>query len=319
MNLLIVGQESQEFRQVLEPKFPEISIHAAMDERAADEYIDRADILIAIRISDGLLAKAVRLKWIHSMISGIDFFEKLPSFQRRDDILLTSTRGIHGPQMSELAIMLMIALSRGFPQMIQNQEQKIWERWPPKLNWKKTVGILGVGVVGSSIAHKCKAFDMTVLGVGPTPRPVAAVDRFYGLACLHQVMADVDYFICVAPSTPTNNRILDAEGFARMKPTAFFINLGRGELVDEAALIQVLRERRIAGAALDTFQVEPLPPEHPFWSLDNVIIAPHVGGMSDIYVGQASGIIEENLRRFLDGQRDGLLNVVRRGAKHGRD
>jgi phosphoglycerate dehydrogenase-like enzyme len=315
MNLLIIGHDAQEFRQMLGPKFPELSLHAVADEAAAAQFVDSADILMAIRVSDDLLARAARLQWIQSIISGTDYFEELPTFRRRDDLLLTSARGIHGPQMSELAIMLMLALTRGFPSMVRNQAQKIWDARPAALLWQKTVGILGVGVVGTAIAQKCKAFGMRVLGIGPHPRDCEALNRFFDLADLHQVMAEVDYFICVAPSNPNNRGLLGAEAFARMKPTAYFLNLGRGELVDESALITALKERRIAGAALDTYCHEPLPPDHPFWEMDNIIITPHIGGMSDIYVRQACTIIEQNLRLFLSGERQGLLNVVRRRTR----
>jgi D-2-hydroxyacid dehydrogenase (NADP+) len=203
-------------------------------------------------------------------------------------------------------------MNRKFPQLVRNQDRRAWERWPTTLLANKKVGILGVGVLGESLARKCKAFEMTVWGVGRVARTVEAVDEFYTTEALPYVASEVDYFVCIAPSRPDNRKMVNAEVFSRMKPTAFFLSLGRGEVIDENALIEVLKAQKIAGAALDVFSQEPLPPDSPFWELDNVIITPHVGGMTDIYIQQAVKIFQENLRRYLKGERQNLLNLVPR-------
>lgn len=238
----------------------------------------------------------------------MDYITNLPLL--RKEVLVTSTRGIHGPQMSEMAFLLMLALNRNFPQIIRNQDQRVWERWPGKLLYQKKVGILGVGVIGEEIARKCKAFGMTVFGIDIVKRKVDAVDYFYGPEELLQVIQEVDYFIIVAPNTPQTQKLVGAKVFSSMKPTAFLISIGRGEIVDEEALIHALKTGQIAGAALDTFWTEPLPKDHPLWEIKNVIITPHVGGLSDIYVEQVLPIFEENLRRFLQGERRNLINLV---------
>ena len=314
MNVLILSsdQNPHEFKSHLTQEFPDVNFVAAREEKEAEDFIEKADVLVVLRMSDSLLSRAKNLKWIHCIITGTNYVEELPSFKARRDLLLTSTRGIHGPQVSELAIMLMIALNRKFPQFVRNHDRRVWERWPTTLLYQKKIAILGGGVIGESLARKCKAFEMTVIGVDPVRRKVDAVDHFYGMDRLHEAMAEADYVVSVAPSTPDNQRMLNAAAFARMKPTAFFLNLGRGETVDEEALFQVLKERRIAGAALDVFWQEPLPPDHPFWQLDNLILTPHVGGMCDIYVKQAVGIFRENLRRYLKGERRDLLNFIER-------
>jgi phosphoglycerate dehydrogenase-like enzyme len=207
--------------------------------------------------------------------------------------------------------MLMIAMNRRFPRMVRNQDRRAWDRWPTTLLWNKKVGIVGVGIIGESLARKCKAFEMTVLGVGRVERTVEAVDEFHTLEALPRVASEVDYLVCIAPSRQDNRKMINAGVFSRMKPTAFFLSLGRGETVDEAALIEALRERKIAGAALDVFWEEPLPADSPLWGLDNVIITPHVGGMSDIYIRQAVEIFRENLRRYLKGEKGDLLNIVK--------
>ena len=308
MNLLILDPRANEYKKALLPKFPEVSIHSAQKEEEIGDFIEKADILLVIRISDELIKKASKLKWIQALTTGVDYIINLPSLKK--EVMVTSTRGMHGPQVSEMAFLLMLALNRKFPEVVRNQDKAIWERWPGRLLWKKKVGILGVGVIGEEIARKCKAFGMEVFGIDIVRRKVESVDIFYGPEDIINVAKEVDYFITVAPFTPQTEKMVDSKVLSAMKPTAFLLNLGRGEIVDEDALIQALNSGKIAGAGLDTYCQEPLPKDHPFWGMKNVIVSPHVAGMSDIYVEQAVSIFEENLRRFLKGERRNLINVV---------
>jgi phosphoglycerate dehydrogenase-like enzyme len=204
----------------------------------------------------------------------------------------------------------MLALNRNYPQVLRNQDREAWERWPGKLLYQKKVAIFGVGVIGEEIARKCKAFSMTVFGIDIIKMKLDVVDFFYGPEEILKVAAQVDYFIVVAPYTPQTKNIVDRKVLFSMKPTAFFINIGRGELVDEQALIDALNSGKIAGAALDAFCQEPLPKGHPLWKAKNLIITPHVGGMSDIYVDQALSVFEENLQGYLKGEGQNLINLV---------
>lgn len=310
MNVLIVDIRAEKFKEKLTPLFPALTIHAADTEEAVGDFIEKAEVLMAIRVSDGLLQKAINLKWIQSLITGVDPFLKLPSLKK--EILLTSTRGVHGPQMSEMAFMFMIALSRDFPRNIRNQAKKAWERWPGKLLDNKNVGILGVGAIGKELARKCKAFNMTVFGITKTKREIPHVDHAFGPEGLAEVMRESDYFINIAPSTPETHKMIDAKALSVMKPHAFFINIGRGDTVDEDALIKVLKAKKIAGAALDTVTVEPLPENSPLWEMENVIITPHVGGNTDRFVDQIVPIFIENYRRYRDGEKRDLINLIER-------
>jgi phosphoglycerate dehydrogenase-like enzyme len=212
--------------------------------------------------------------------------------------------------MSELAILLMLNLTRKYTRILRNQKKRAWVRRPQSLLYKKSVGILGVGVIGKEIARKCKAFDMTVHGITSKKREIEYVDHSYGPEELIEVLRTVDYFINVIPNTPETRNIIGEKEFRAMKPTAFFINIGRGETTNEEALVQALKEGRLAGAGLDVFCEEPLPEKSPFWDLDNVLITPHVGGLSDIYADQVLPVFEENLRRYLKGERKNLINRV---------
>lgn len=310
LELLLLDPIAEEYKRFLEPKFPELSIHAFAADEEIGEVIEKIDIIMAIMISDQLLKKASSLKWIQAKTTGVDQIVSLPSL--RKDILITSTRGIHGPQVSEMAFLLMLALNRNLPQMIRNQDKRVWERWPAKLLYQKKVGILGVGVIGEEIARKCKAFGMAVYGIDIVQRKIEALDHFCGPEALVQVIQAVDYFIISAPSTPQTYKMVGAKVLSCMKPTAFLLNLGRGDIVDEEALINALKDGKIAGAALDVFSTTPLPKDHPLWRIRNVIITPHVAGLCDIQVEQVCSIFEENLRRFIRGERRNLINLIDR-------
>ncbi len=311
MYLLIANPSAEDYKKELAQMFPDVSIHTVAREEEIRRHVDKMEVIVThYHIPDEVLKQAKNLQWIQSMSSGVNYFLNRPSLGK--EVIITSTRGIHGPQMSEMAFLLMLALNRRFDQVIRNQEQRIWERWPGRLLYQKKVGIFGIGVIGEDIARKCKVFGMTVFGIDIVKRKIDSVDFFFGPEELPRVAAEVDYLILVAPSTPETQKIVGSKILSSMKPTAFLINIARGELVDEEALIQALETGKIAGAALDTPPIEPLPQDHPLWGTKNVIITPHVGGMSDIYKDQIMPIIEENLRRFLRGERRDLINYIER-------
>jgi len=300
MNILILNENARFYEKALKEEFPGIEINAAKNATEAEAYIGQAEVLIAIRAPDELIARAKKLVWIQSLISGLDLFTKLPSLNK--DILLTSGKGIHGPQVSETALFMMLALNRKYNDNLKNRLQKKWVRWPSSLLYKKAVGILGVGVIGKEIARKCQALGMTVHGLTSTKRTMEHVDYSYDSSQMTEVFAKVDYLINLLPSTPETRKSIGKEQFEAMKPTAFFINLGRGDTVNEGLLIDYLRNHRIAGAGLDVFEVEPLPSDSPLWELDNVVLTPHIGGMSDIYHEQILPVLKKNIRKYLNGE-----------------
>jgi len=308
MKMLILHFDADYMKKALKPKFPELTIQAATNEGDVGDFIEEAEILMAIHFSDQFMQRARKLKWIQCIISGVDRIVELPSL--RKDILLTSAKGIHGPQMSELAFLHMLNLNRNYQRMYRNQQEGIWDRWPQPLLNKKSVGILGVGVIGKELARKCKAFGMTVYGIAHWKRDIEDVDYSFGPEGLLEVMSKVDFFINILPSTPETKNLIGERELSTLKPTAFFINIGRGESVDLDALIKLLKEGKFAGAGLDIFTTPSLPKDNPLWYMDNVMITPQVGGMSDVYADQALPIFEENLRRYLKGERINLINFI---------
>jgi D-2-hydroxyacid dehydrogenase (NADP+) len=309
MHVLIALPDADDYKEDLQARFPELPLHTVRTEADIRLHADKVDVLITIfRVADEILKKLVHLKWIQVTTSGVNYLLSRPSL--RKDIIVTTCRGIHGPQVSEMAFLLMLALNRNFPAVVRNQDRKVWERWPGRLLFQKKAGVLGLGAIGEEIARKCKAFGMTVYGIDIVQKGIDCVDHFFGPQDLLRVAEEIDYLIVAAPSTPETYKIIGRDVLARMRPSAFLINIARGEMVDEEALTEALNRGAIAGAGLDALTAEPLPPDHPLWEARNVIISPHVGGVSDCYREQVMPIIEENLRRYVRGERRNLVNYV---------
>lgn len=293
-------------------RFPGVTVNMVDHHTRVDPYIGSADILVTFgpMMADHVLAKAANLKWIQALGTGIDGIVDQPSLRR--DVLVTNMHGFHGAPVSEAAIMSMLALSRDLPRALRSQRERKWVRFPATLLRGKTIGIFGVGAIAEELAPRCKAMGMTVVGITAAKRTVAGFDRMFARDQLVAAVRDLDYLVLLTPYTPETRHIVSAAVFAAMKPACFLVNLARGGVVDEAALIEALREKRIAGAALDVFAQEPLPEDHPFWSMDNVIITTHQGGFFDEYPAHALPVVEENLRKFLAGELKNMINVVRR-------
>jgi D-2-hydroxyacid dehydrogenase (NADP+) len=241
------------------------------------------------------------------LTTGID---PLLSLRLPSSIIVTSARGIHGPQMAELSILLMMALSRNFPRMLANQREARWERWGQRLLAGKTVVIVGVGAISEALAARCKPFGLKVVGI-TNRSAVEHFDELHPRQRLHEAVGSADFLVLLVPYSRETHHLIDASVLAAMKPTAYLINVARGSVMDEAALIDALKMHRIAGAGLDVFAHEPLPPTSPFWALDNVIVTPHVGGMSTVYAEQVLPLLVHNLRAYFAGDRAAMLNRVK--------
>jgi D-2-hydroxyacid dehydrogenase (NADP+) len=290
--------------------FPNLDLLATNDREYARQQAENADALIghAFQFDEDMLLRARRLRWIQSLTTGTDSILRLASL--RADVTVTSTRGMHGPQMSELVFLQMLALLRDFPRMQRNQAAHAWKRWPQPLLWGKTAVIVGVGAIAEVLAPRCKAFGMTVYGVSGAARKPEGFDEVFGRDQLQRAAALADFLVLIVPYTPQTEKLIDSAVIAAMKPSAYLINVARGGVLDEHALLAALREQRLAGAALDVFRETPLPPDHPLWNEERIIITPHIGGMSTIYLEQAYPIVRENLRKFLAGEIRAMINIV---------
>ncbi|HEY2137455.1 MAG TPA: D-2-hydroxyacid dehydrogenase [Xanthobacteraceae bacterium] len=298
------------YRDDLKAKFPALTVNVVDHHSKVGPYIGSVDVVMAFgpHMADHVIKEAPNLKWIQALTTGTDGIDDCPSL--RSDILLTSLHGIHGNTMSETALMLMLALSRKLPQAIRNQDRRKWERLRTRLLHGRTVGIFGVGAIGEALAPKCKAMGMQVVGIDPIKRNIPDIDAWYAWDDVARVIGEIDYAVLLIPSTPATKGIINAKFLGGMKPTSYLINLGRGPTVDDAALLAALQEGRIAGAALDVFNPEPLPADHPYWSMSNVLVTAHNAGFFDEYEQYAMPIIEDNMKRFLAGDTKNMVNLI---------
>jgi phosphoglycerate dehydrogenase-like enzyme len=300
------------YRDHVQTVFPELEVNLVNHHSKVGPFISDADVLLTFggMVSDHVLKDAENLQWIQALGTGVDGIIDQPSL--RENVLLTNMRGIHGPPVSEAALTAMLALSRDLPRAIRNQGKRVWDRFMPSLLKDKTVGILGIGVIAKELAPKCQAFGMKVVGITSTLRDVEGFDVVYHRDDLEQVVRQLDFFVLLVPYSAETEGIVGHDVLAAMKPTAFLINVSRAGVVDEDALLAALDARQIAAAALDVFTEEPLPESSPLWDLENVLITPKQGGYCDVYVDYALPIIEENMRRFLAGAPDTMVNIVTR-------
>lgn len=305
MQILILDTAADQYAAQLALVAPDAAFLTARSEADALEKAAQAEVLIALApgVTPALLQAMPGLRWIQALTTGVDTLAGL------EGVAITNCAGVHGPQMSELAILLMMASARRFPAMVQNQQAATWDRWPQPLLAGKTACLVGLGSIAEHLAAALGALGMTVTGVSSrTDAP--GVTRIYPRAQLAQALAGADFTVVLTPYAADTHHIIDAAALATMPATAHLINLARGGCVDEAAVAQALRDGTIAGAALDVFAQEPLPAESPLWSVPNLIITPHVGGFSDIYHQQVLPIVTANLADYVAGGVEGLKHKV---------
>ncbi|MCB0208367.1 MAG: D-2-hydroxyacid dehydrogenase [Anaerolineae bacterium] len=294
---------------------------------------DQTEILFGWGKCMGQTALFPRLKWLQTHSAGIDYLFDMPVWSR-DDILISNARGVHAVPMAEYALAMMLALTRDIPLMLKLQAQAEWpaERWAtfarPELRGQ-TLGLIGYGAISRELARQAQALGLRVLACnnsgqrstyqgyhipGTGDAQATIPETIYPTERLLDMLPGCDFVVMLAPLTADTRHMINASAFAAMKESAIFINLARGALVDELALVSALSNGQIAAAGLDVFAKEPLPADSPLWALDNVIISPHVSGFTPHYDARSTDIFAENLRRYLNGEP--LLNHVKRGKSY---
>ncbi len=293
----------------LQQEYPQLDWVLCQDPERLPELLKETEILLTFFQCDRKTVDAApQLKWIQAISAGVDYMP-LEEIRRRG-ILLTNGRGIHKIHMAEYAVAAMISLARGFHLMLRHQLQKKWDRSVPQEEIHgATVGIIGLGAIGVEIARKAAFMGMHVIGVKRTPGPVEHVEKVHAPEDMDAVFRRSDYIINLLPYTPETEKLIDRRCFDQMKPTACFINIGRGRTVNEPDLIEALGQKKIRAMVSDVYYTEPLDPESPLWDLDNVFLTPHICGMSPQYVARGMQIIAHNLDVYLSGQGK-MINVV---------
>ncbi len=285
-------------------------------EGLADGPLDDVDVMLRGWLSadafDRLLARAPRLAWVHTATSGVE--RALTPAARDRGLLVTNARGVFSRPIAEYVLMMILAVSRRLPQLLELQRERTWQPLEGAELRDVTVGVIGYGSIGQAVAELASAFGCRVVAVRRHAGPEAddATDPAHlqvrGPDALPDLLAESDFIVLAAPLTPETDGLIGAQTLAMVKPGAWLINVARGRLVDERALLRALREGELGGAVLDTFRDEPLPPNSPFYDLPNVIVTPHTAWSSGRVLDRSMELFCDNLRRYAAGQP--LLNIV---------
>jgi D-2-hydroxyacid dehydrogenase (NADP+) len=301
---------------------PRAEVALAADPDRFAELLPRADAALVWPTMAPLLAQVLqpgsRLRWVHSIPAGVEGV-LTPEVLAAGHVPLTATKGPQGPQgpfVAAHALALMLALGRDLSGFARAQAGRRWANaWPPADIFGQTVLILDVGGVGGHLTRICRVgLGMRVLGMARTRRDDSNVERYVEPGGLHAALGEADFVVLCLALTAETRGIIDAAALAAMKSTAYLVNVARGGLVDEEALVAALQSGQIAGAGLDAMAVEPLPEGSPLWDMPNVVITPHVGGGRGRSMDGAITFLVENIRRFVEGEQ--LLGIVDRQARY---
>jgi phosphoglycerate dehydrogenase-like enzyme len=294
------------FLEKLRAEFPQVEVVYSAKKRDDDDALRNADVMIGWALPPEQLHAAKSLRWIYSITAAVDQFlyPKLIS----SEIALTNAGSVHGPVVAEHAIAMLLALAKRLPSAVRYQERRKWAMeaiWSESPRPREVRGanlvVVGLGSIGAEIASMAGAMKMHVIGVREHPERGGA-QEVVGVDALDSVLARADFVVLAAPLTERTRHLIDAQRLQLFKPSAFLINVSRGALVDEAALVKALRGRKIAGAALDVFEQEPLSRWSPLWKMPQMIITPHTAFLTENVWHRHFEVFAANLKRYLTGQ-----------------
>lgn len=317
LHLLVLSDPKASWLKPLGGLDADVRVTITNEESEVRAAAPSADVILNGTFTPRLLSVAVPLatnmQWMHSLWTGVDNImspEVLAS-----PVPLTNGRGVFRVSLAEWTIAAMLHFAYRIRRMIRQQEAGVWEAFTTEELQGRTLGVVGYGGIGQAAAERARAFGMHVLALRRRPELFtgdAVVDRVFDQAHIDDLMAASDYVMVAAPLTPETRGLVGAAQIAAMKPSAVIVNVGRGAIVDEAALIDALEHNRIGGAALDVFMVEPLPPGHPFYRLKNVLLSPHTADHVQDFVHLAVECFLDNMRRFQ--AKEPLQNIVDKRA-----
>jgi phosphoglycerate dehydrogenase-like enzyme len=302
--------------KLLEQLPSETNLAVGNSAEAFERLAPDADVILSWSVSGKLLREVFRMcpkvRWVHSRSAGLDtvlFPELIES-----PVPLTNGRGVFSQSLGEFALGAILYFAKDFRRMITNQKAQRWEPFDIVEVAGQTVGIVGYGDIGRAVATRVRAMGMRILAVKRHGPPLYNVDPLINQIFLPadrtEMISQCDYIVCAAPLTPETRGLIGEAEFAAMKPTAVILNIGRGPVIDEAAMVRALTEKRIKGAALDVFDTEPLPAGHPFYHLENVLLSPHCADHTRDWTEQAMRFFLAQFERFQEGKP--LENVVKK-------
>ena len=306
--------ETDPFEDILDT-FDGVTLTKANAKQGFGPEIEDAEALIlsgthyGAEVAQDLKDRAKKLRWIQSAAIGVDYYAK---FGIPDGVTLTTAAGLKGGTVSEHAFSLLLSLMHGVQYLERYRAKKEWQNDIARANITpldgRTIAVIGYGSIGKEIGRKAKAFDMNVIGVSRSGQGDANADQAVTVDKMLDILPEADVVAVALPSNPESDHLLDAKAFQAMKPGAVFVNVGRGLTMDESALVGALQSGHLGGAGLDVFEVEPLPDDSPLWTMDNVIISPHVAGTSDRTYALFVDLVRKNIEHFQKGEP--LLNEV---------
>jgi len=304
---ILIGPNSYGLEAVIptiQSRHPNVEIEACSDRARLADALREADVYLGWLSRDAFLG-AEKLKWIQSPSTGVDSFLRIPEL-RDGDVLLTGAKGTHAACLAESAIAMILAFTRGIRTFIDHQNRKAWASRTVRNALVEltgsTVGIVGFGTVGQATAARVQAFGTRILATDAFPgNKPDYVDRLTGPEGLRDLLAESDYVVVTVPLVEGTRHLINADALAEMKSTAMLVGISRGGVIDEGALAGALISRRIAAAALDVFETEPLPEDSPLWSIDSLLITPHAAGGSQLESTHIQEIFIENVDRFIAG------------------
>jgi phosphoglycerate dehydrogenase-like enzyme len=301
----------ERIRRAVGKKF---DIDLPANEAGLVKVLPEVEVLYAWGLAQRLVSQAVKLRWIHTPLTGVD--RLLNPDLRATEIRVTCSRGVNSVAVAEHTFAMVMALTRGVAEALQAQAHRRWQqtelyaRNPPLTELKgKTLGIYGVGEIGRELATRAQAFGMRVWAVARTAKTAPpGVDKLLPMSRAETLVRMSDVLVLALPLTPATEGLFGERLLRRMKSSAILVNIGRGGLIQEPALVRALREGWIGGACLDVFGTEPLSPTNPLWNMPNVIITPHVAGLHPDYMARSANLFLDNMKRYLGGKP--LLNEV---------
>ena len=306
LKILIGSRQAPEVEAMLSDVPTDVEVRFLPHGETLRENIADIEILFG-HIGEDAMPAATALRWVHQPHAGVEGF-MYPAF-KDSDVMLTNCRGLYGTQIAEHAFALLLAITRQIPTQLEFMKTKHWERVPCIELAGMTMGILGLGGIGKAIAARAQAFEFNVIAADAEPMDKPdTVSELYGLDGLMDFLARSNVLMVCCPSTPETHKLLSQAQFDQMLDPSYVVNVSRGKVIDEAALVAALQNGKIAGAGLDVTYTEPCPPENPLWEQQNVILTSHSAGASQHIRRRAMQLFIDNLHRYVAGEP--LVNVV---------
>jgi phosphoglycerate dehydrogenase-like enzyme len=308
---LLLNENPEPLTAYIKQQFPDLPVTVCSRYRDVGGAIGEAkpEVALAFKVGpepfprEAFLASST-LKWVQASGAGIDHWTPWDPRQ----VTITNASGVHGDLMAQYTAWAILNQQLGLPDYAEQQERKEWKKVLHEPATGKTLVIVGFGNIGQEVGSLARAMGMRVIGVRQQPAPSPAADEVVGLEQLYDALAEGDYVSVILPLTEKTRNFIDAKAFRSMKRGAYFINTGRGKIVDEAALLEALQSGQLSGATMDVFATEPLPADSPFWTMNNVVVLPHATGDASDWHMRVTRLFCRNLERWLKGEP--LFNVV---------